>query len=123
MRSESKLKDYLFVLKQNKRVAQNKDIESSDEAEEEEVPQTEEEKKSADGFKATHTKSRLFENSGNVDIKKNFPFVGPQGIKIGYSFDEKTQTMELDINKTNHANWKKDVEPQVYDFLGQLLEV
>lgn len=38
LRSEKKLKDYLFVLKENKRVAQNKDIESSEEEKEEEVP-------------------------------------------------------------------------------------
>lgn len=73
LRSESKLKDYLFVLKQNKRVAQNKDIESSDEAEEEEVPQTEEEKKAADflkkaaGYKPPPKKAKVIESYFNPE--------------------------------------------------------
>lgn len=84
-------------------------------------PQTEDEKRDSEGFTAVHAKNRILDNVGSLDIKKSYPVVGPQGLKIKYSFEDEERTMVLEIEKSSFARWKKHVEPKVYDFIGKLL--
>jgi hypothetical protein len=85
-------------------------------------PRTAEEKKSADGFKGEHKDNRIFDDAGFISIKKSFPFVGDQGIDISYEFDNNSKKLKLKVRKSSFAKWEQDVEPRIYEFLGQILE-